>query len=117
MTITHLITADELEAMCSDTRFELFQGVMHEMSPSSSNSSAVAFRLAVELGAYIVRNDLGVGTGADGGFRLENDPDSVVQPDIGFIRKERMTLWPGKKGIFPGNPDLAIEIISPTDER
>lgn len=117
MTITHLITADELEAMGSDARFELFQGVLHEMSPSSSNSSAAGFYLTVELGSYIVRTDLGTGTGADGAFRLENDPDSVVQPDLGFIRKERMHLWPGKRGIFPGNPDLAIEILSPTDER
>lgn len=117
MVSTHLITATELETLGSDARFELIQGVLHEMSPSSSNSSAVGLRLAIELGAYIYRHDLGIATGADGGFRVESNPDSVAQPDIGFIRKERMHLWPGQKGLFPGVPDLAIEIISPTDER
>lgn len=117
MVSTHLITATELENMGSDARFELIQGVLHEMSPSSSNSSAVGLRLAIELGSHIYGHDLGIATGADGGFRLESNPDSVAQPDMGFIRKERMGLWPGQKGLFPGNPDLAIEIISPTDER
>ncbi len=49
MTITHLITADELEAMGSDTRFELFQGVLHEMSPSSYRSNRPLARIGARL--------------------------------------------------------------------
>lgn len=117
MTITHLITAADLEAMGSDARFELFQGVLHEMSPSSSHSSEVGFLLGLDLGSFVYRNKLGRMTGADGGYILEHDPDSMVQPDLGFIRTERLHLWPGQRGIFPANPDLAVEILSPTDER
>jgi len=116
MTIIHLVTANELESMGSDARFELVQGVLHEMSPSSSDSSAIAARLLIELGAFIYRNSLGVVTGAEGGFILERNPDTVIAPDMGFIRSERLGLWPGRRGFFPGIPDLAIEVISPTDE-
>ncbi len=116
MTITHLITADELEAMGSDARFELIQGVLHEMSPSSTDTSALTLYLGGLLSLHVVRNKLGKATGADGGYLLELNPDSVVLPDVGFISKERISLQVRNTGIFPSRPDLAIEVISPTDE-
>ena len=116
MTTTQLITANDLEAMGSDARFELIQGVLHEMSPSSSDSSGVGARLTIEFGAFVYRHGLGRVTGADGGFFLEKSPDTVIEPDMGFIRNERLGLWPGRRGFFPGIPDFAVEVISPTDE-
>ena len=116
MTTTQLTTANDLEAMGSDARFELIQGVLHEVSPSSSDSSAVGLRLSIELGGFIYRHGLGRVTGADGGFILERSPDTVIAPDMGFVRSERLGLWPGRRGFFPGIPDLAVEVISPTDE-
>jgi Uma2 family endonuclease len=116
MVTTHLVTAAELEVMGSDARFELIQGVLHEMSPSSSDPSAIAARLLFELGTLVYRNQLGILTGADGGYFLERNPDTVIEPDGGFIRAERLDLWPGRRGFFPGHPDIAIEVLSPTDE-
>lgn len=116
MTITHLITANELEAMGGDARYELIEGVLHEVSPSSSDPSAIATRLLFELGTLVYRDQLGILTGADGGYFLERNPDTVIEPDGGFIRAERLNLWPGRRGYFPGYPDIAIEVISPTDE-
>jgi hypothetical protein len=45
MTTTHLITATELESMGSDTRFELMQGVLCELSPSGYRSNGMRARL------------------------------------------------------------------------
>jgi len=116
MTITHLITADELEAMGSDARFELIQGVLHEMSPSNTDSSEVAARLTIVLGTFVYRNRLGIMTSEEGGYRIENSPDSVIAPDLGFISRDRLFLRiPGK--LFPSHPDLAVEVLSTTDER
>lgn len=116
MVSTHLITAADLEAMGSDARYELYQGVLYPMSPSSIDPSVIGMRLAITLGAYIYEHDLGVLSGENGGYRLEYDPDTVVAPDVGYIRRERLQHWPGRRGFFPGAPDLAIEILSPTDE-
>lgn len=116
MTITHLVTASELENMGSDARFELFQGTLHEMSPSSFDSSEIGMRLGILLGSYVFEHDLGILSGENGGYRLERDPDSVVAPDVGFVTKARKHLRPRGRGSFPGPPDLAIEVISPTDE-
>jgi Uma2 family endonuclease len=116
MTITHLITADELEAMGSDARFELIQGVLHEMSPSNTDSSAAGSRLLIVLGAYIYQHQLGIVTGEEGGYRAEHDPDTVIAPDIGFIHQSRMHLRISGK-FFPSYPDLAVEVISNSGER
>ena len=57
MTITHLITADELEAMGGDARFELYQGVLHPMSPSGARSSMVSSNIGYELRHYVQEHE------------------------------------------------------------
>ena len=36
-------------------------------------------------------------------------------PDLGFIRRERLDTVGVIQGYFPGAPDLAIEVISPSN--
>jgi Uma2 family endonuclease len=49
------------------------------------------------------------------GFRLTTDPDTVRAPDVAFVRQERVPAMGLPKGYWPGAPDLAVEVISPTD--
>ena len=65
---------------------------------------------------YVYEHKLGIATGENGGYILERDPDTVVAPDAGFIREDRLTGRRSRRGYFPGIPDLAIEVISHTDE-
>ncbi len=116
MTITHLITAGELEAMGSDARFELFQGVLHEMSPSSFTSNRTLTRIGSWLFQYVDSKQLGEVAIAEAGFILEQSPDTVVAPDVAFVQKDRLHLAPKGRGFFPARPDLIVEVISPTDE-
>ena len=53
----------------------------------------------------------------DPGFLLERDPDTVLAPDIAFIRAERLAAQPLTQRYWPGVPDLAIEIRSPSTSR
>jgi Uma2 family endonuclease len=48
---------------------------------------------------------------------VETNPDTVVAPDVGFVLKRRMPESVPKRGYFRLRPDLAVEIVSPTDER
>lgn len=45
MATTHLVTAKDLLAMGSDARFELIEGVLKEVSSSSSTSSVFAYQI------------------------------------------------------------------------
>jgi Uma2 family endonuclease len=51
---------------------------------------------------------------AEAGFLIEKNPDTVRSPDVAFIRAERMPQE-GVAKYFPGAPDLAVEVISPSD--
>ena len=113
MTSLQAFTAGELEEMGSDARCELIEGVLYETSPSNTDSSAIVIRLAIKLGAFVYEHRLGILTGEAGGYHLERDPDSVVAPDLAFIRSDRYANRPSGSSLFPGIPDLAVEVLSP----
>ncbi|HLF96615.1 MAG TPA: Uma2 family endonuclease, partial [Methylococcaceae bacterium] len=52
---------------------------------------------------------------AETGFILARDPDTVRAPDVAFIRQDRLEQTGIPTGYWPGAPDLAVEVISPSD--
>ena len=110
---THLITADELIRMPDDgRRYELFKGELLTMSPAGEEHAAITMRLSGLLEPYVRSNRLGRAY-AEGGFKLESNPDTVLAPDIAFIRLERVGTV--SKSYRAGAPDLAVEVLSPND--
>ncbi len=111
-----LITADELIAMPDDGfRYELVRGELRKMAPASPDHGEIAAWVAAPLAIYVKSNRLGAVYIADTGFLLASDPDHVRAPDAAFVRRERVHLGRGRRGYFPGAPDVAIEVISPND--
>ncbi|MGD9892184.1 MAG: Uma2 family endonuclease [Dehalococcoidia bacterium] len=111
-----LMTADELLHMPDDGwKYELDRGELIRMSPSGSRSSRVSRRVGSKLDNYLDQNYVGTCGDADWGFRLASNPDLVRVPDIGFVRAERIPADGLPAGFWPGAPDLAIEVVSPTD--
>ena len=53
----------------------------------------------------------------DVGFilQLPNDPERVRAPDVGFVRLEKLPGGRLPQGFILGAPDLAVEVLSPTD--
>lgn len=49
------------------------------------------------------------------GFVLQRNPDTVRAPDISFVAKDRIPVTGIPKTYWPFAPDLAIEIVSPSD--
>ena len=49
------------------------------------------------------------------GFSFKRDPDTLVGPDVSFYSIERLPDRP--KGYFEIAPDLAVEVLSPSDSR
>jgi Uma2 family endonuclease len=69
----------------------------------------------VRLADFIGELDLGAYGGFEGGFRLASDPDTVRAPHFWFIRKDRIPPEGLPDAFWPGAPDLAVEVLSPTD--
>jgi Uma2 family endonuclease len=63
------------------------------------------------LGQYILANKLGVIVCGKTGFVLERKPDTVLAPDVAFIRTERVARV-ASEGFGEGPPDLVIEVRS-----
>lgn len=110
------ITAADFEAFVHlpenrDRRFEFVEGEMREVV-SNNYSSMVAGIIFGELYIYLKQNNLGRLTGADGGYIIGADR---YIPDVAFISAQRQPE-PSHEAYNPLPPDLAVEVLSPTDD-
>lgn len=71
--------------------------------------------IGARLDQHVRTNQLGVVCGAETGFRIGTNPDTVRAPDVAFVRRERVEKAGIPDGFWPGAPDLAIEVASPGD--
>jgi Uma2 family endonuclease len=112
-----LVTAEEFARIPDDDhRYELVDGRVARMSPPGSRHAVLATRLAVLLERHVEAHNLGV-VMASGGFRLAANPDTVREPDIAFVARERIPETGIPDGFWPGPADLAVEIRSPEDRQ
>jgi Uma2 family endonuclease len=106
-TQTKLITAEELLRMPDDSlRRELIHGEVKTMAPAGHQHGRIAQRIALSLGQQVAAHQLGEVYAAETGFKLASNPDHVRAPDAAVGEVE---------GFWPGAPDLAVEIVSPSD--
>ena len=113
---TGTMTADDLLHLPEDGyRYELVRGELRKMSPSGHEHGRIAMRLAVRLAQHVEEHDLGAVYAAETGFFLATDPDLVRAPDAAFVRRERVEQARRRHGFWQGAPDLAAEVISPSD--
>ena len=111
-----LMTADEFFQLPDDGRqYELVEGRLVEVSASGGRASELGFKMGVEVWLHVRTNDLGTVCGEACGFRLFREPDTVRAPDFAFVRKGRLPYGRMPRGYFDGAPDLAVEVISPSN--
>src|SRR5215213_4571341 len=119
-TTTRLITADELLVMPpydengKQCRFELIRGELKVMSLAKPLHGVICSRLNFKLSGFVEEHDLGETFGAETGFLLERDPDTVLGPDVAFVSHERLAAAESFEKYFPFAPDLTVEVLSPS---
>jgi Uma2 family endonuclease len=112
------LTADDLWRMgSSDVRRELIDGVVVEMAPTGRVHGEVMTLIASRLHAHVQTRGGGKVLSGDVGFvlGLPHDTDRVRAPDVAFVSEERLAGGRAREGFLRGAPDLAVEILSPTD--
>ncbi len=119
---TKKMTAEELLQLGqghgrSDKRFELIKGELIEMPPTGGTHGVATARFAYLLMSHVRSLDLGEVFGAETGFVLARDPDTVRAPDAAFIVRARLVEGALTEKYLDIAPDLAVEVVSPNDNQ
>jgi Uma2 family endonuclease len=109
------ITVDEFEATCGDERVELIDGAVVPMTPASYEPSKITMKIAIRLGMYVLPRQLGDVLSAEAGFVLFPDRETVLAPDVAFVRAGREPQGEARWHFARLAPDLVVEVLSPSD--
>lgn len=106
------MTEDEFLHLPEDGRkWELVRGEAKEV-PAGHKHDAIGIQVAVLLKPYA--RGRGILAGSQAGFRMANG--NVRSPDVSFTSRERMPGGEPSEGFEDFAPDLAVEIISPSEQ-
>jgi Uma2 family endonuclease len=111
-----LLTIEEFERLPEEDgyRVELDGGRLVREPVPAPLHGRLGLKLGVRIDAFVERHDLGV-TFDTAGFVLRRDPDTVRGPDVSFVSKSRLPATGYAGGFWRMAPDLAVEIMSPSN--
>jgi Uma2 family endonuclease len=115
---TTLLTADEFLAHpAARERSELVRGEIRMMTPASAPHGIVSGNVYGLLWTFVRANRLGRCFTDGTGFALPGLPNTVRSPDAAFVRGDRLPAGglPSRSGFLPLAPDLAVEVLSPSE--
>ncbi len=109
-------SADDLWNLPDDgMRHELIEGQLRAMTPAGAEHGRVAMTAGRLLSVHVHATGTGVTFGAETGFILASDPDTVRAPDAAFVGKAHAEAVGRTVRFWPGPPDFAVEVVSPGD--
>ncbi len=109
------LTIEEFENLhdASGDRLELVRGRVVREPPAGGQHGLIGSNAGYFIRKYLEANPIGHCFNSDTGFILSMEPSIVRAPDVSFVRTERLPDVP--TGYIPVPPDIAMEIVSPTD--
>jgi Uma2 family endonuclease len=115
MATTRLYTVADVETSPPEGEWELIDGELVPVSPASWRSNTTTHRIGRIVGNYVDDHDLGAVTSAEGGFVLFPDRETLLAPDVGFVRKDRVPPEEEHDRFPRLAPNLAVEVLAPSD--
>ncbi|HJT78758.1 MAG TPA: Uma2 family endonuclease [Gemmataceae bacterium] len=106
---TQLLTFTDFCVLTGDRKADLIDGVIYMASPDNTEGNDLFGWLFSIMKFFVAARDLGKLYGSRVAFRL--DDANGPEPDIAFVRKDRLHLV--HRGFVQGPADLAVEIVSP----
>lgn len=114
---TRLVSAEEFARIPDDDhRYELVEGRVVRMSPPGARHAVLVTGIASLLKQHADAHGLGV-VMSSGGFTIDRGPDTVREPDVAFVSQVRIPGTGVPETFWEGAPDLAVEVVSPSDRR
>src|SRR5712691_6367974 len=112
------VTAEDLANLEGDGhRYDLLAGDLIRVSPAGFRHGRLAHEISGRLWVFLhahLELQL-VAVGPETGFRISRNPDTVLGPDAAVVRRDRLPAGHAQLGFLELAPDLAVEIVSPTD--
>ncbi len=111
------ITAADVASLKEEKTFEVVSGEWVERPMAGELHGAIAANLILSLGSFIKTHKLGRIYPADTTFVLKGTPDNIQTmrlPDVSFVSVGR-TKEADRAGYYYQAPDLAIEVVSPSE--
>jgi Uma2 family endonuclease len=108
-------TDEELLSLPDDMKkCEIIKGEL-VVSPAGIEHEEIGMRLGSALFNFVRKKKLGIVCGSSAGYWMK-ERTSFLSPDVSFIAKERLQgAKRAPKKFFNGAPDLAVEVLSPSD--
>lgn len=97
----------------SERKSDLIEGVFVMASPASFVHEDVQSLIQAAMRNFVDAHNLGKVMGSNTVYQLSEE--NVFQPDVSFIHTERLHL--ARTVYFPGPPDIAVEIVSPSSRH
>lgn len=110
----YLSTDEFLTYPTPEGKAELVRGELRVTPPTGGRHGLVAKTVAVALDAHVRPRGLGR-VFVDAGFELMALPRTVRAPDVSFVRAERLPPGAIHRGFVKVAPDLAVEVLSPSE--
>ena len=110
-----LLTFEEFSEMEFDEVVELEEGKIIYMANNNPNHSKVLTKLAARFFSHVESGNCGEVFVGDVNFIVKRDPDTCRGIDLAFLSHERLADQPENAGALQVAPELAVEIMSPSN--
>jgi Uma2 family endonuclease len=115
MAIKRFVTIPEFDefVLLPENRERLFELIGGEIVEVVSNgkSSRIGMKVGARITIFVEQHNLGYVTGADGGYVVSGEK---YIPDVAYVTKQRQPQ-PSDAAYNPLAPDLAVEVLSPSN--
>lgn len=112
------ITAADIERLDNEKAVEIVHGDWVERPLAGELHGAIETNLVMGMGGFVKAHKLGRVFTGDTTFVLEGTPDNIItmrMPDVAFVAADYVKNE-DRAGFYFQAPDLAIEIVSPSEK-
>lgn len=115
-TVDSSLTLDQYERLPDENEYllELSGGRLVREPRPGGRHGVIVLNILLQLGPFVREHALGRVV-VESGFLLADDPPTVRGPDVAFISAERLPHGPSPDGFWRMAPDLAVEVVSPSN--
>jgi Uma2 family endonuclease len=111
---TTLLSAEAFWARYGhEKHVELVDGEVRYTEPVGGKHGAQMVYIGAELSNWTKK--AGGAVGAESGFHLKRNPDTVRSPDVFYVRPEHLPTDGIPDAYWQQAPDLVVEIVSPSE--